>query len=76
MTSTMERGEVVGLSDEVIAKIRKRFADEWQEMLEDMAMHTACTCGQPKAAPQHDTTCPVDVFRRAARAIGMRGELA
>lgn len=76
MTSTMERGEIVGLSDEVIAKMRKRFAEEWKEMLEDMAMHTTCTCAQPKTAPQHDSTCPVDVFRRAAKAIALRGELA
>jgi hypothetical protein len=75
MTNTMERRNV-SVSDEVIAKLRKQFADEWKEMLEDMAIHTTCTCGQPKTAPEHDTTCPVDVFRRAAKAIWLCRERA
>jgi hypothetical protein len=46
MTSTMERGKVVGLSDEVIAKMRQHFGDECKQLLEDMAGHANCTCGR------------------------------
>jgi len=73
MTSTMEHPPI---SDEAVAKLRQQFADDWKEMLEDMAMHTMCTCGTPSKTAQHDMTCPVDVFRRAARAVWLRGERA
>lgn len=74
MTSTMaekpERGEVFGLSDEVIARMRQRFADEGKRMLEKMAKHATCTCGRET---EHAETCPVGAWLEAAHAIWLWG---
>jgi hypothetical protein len=74
MTNTMERGEIFGLSDEVIAKMRERFADECKRMLEGLAEDTHCTCGVNRRAAEHGPDCPVDVFRRAAHAVWLWGQ--
>ena len=75
MTGTMERGEVIGLSDEVIAKMRERFGNECKRMLEGLASQTNCTCGVGIGAPgEHGQDCPVSVFRRAAHAVWLWGQ--
>jgi hypothetical protein len=75
MTSTMERGKVVGLSDEVIAKMRQRFGDECKQLLEDMAQHANCTCGRAgSAGSEHHIDCPVAVFREAAHTVWLWGQ--
>jgi hypothetical protein len=71
MTSTMERPV---LSNEVIAKMRERFADECKRMLEQLAVDTNCVCGVGKQAQEHDADCPVAVFRRAAHAVWLWGQ--
>lgn len=75
MTNTMERGEVIGLSDEIIAKMRKRFGDEGKRMLEGLAEDTECTCGPSRGtSAEHQKNCPVAVFRRAAHAVWLWGQ--
>ncbi len=73
MTNTMERGEVFGLSDEVIAKMRERFADECKRLLEGMATRAQCTCGRGNAAEEHELDCPIGVWREAAHAVWFWG---
>ena len=75
MTNTMERGEVFGLSDEVIAKMRARFSDECKRMLVGLATRTNCTCGVGiGTSGDHGEDCPVSVFRRAAHAVWLWGQ--
>lgn len=73
MTSTMECGKVTGLSDEVIAKMRARFAEECKRHLEGIATRFPCTCGQGVAAEEHDLECPVGAVREAAHAVWFWG---
>jgi len=75
MTSTMERGEVVGLSDEVIAKMRSRFAEECKRLLEGLASHAECTCGVgTKSAAGHPPDCAIAIWHEAAHAVWMWGQ--
>jgi conjugative relaxase-like TrwC/TraI family protein len=75
MTNTMERGKVVGLSDEVIAKMRQRFADECKRMLEGMAEDTECIRGVGRgSSAEHQMDCPVAVFQRAAHSVWLWGQ--
>ena len=69
MTNTMERGEVTGLSDEVIAKMRERFSDECKRLLEGIATHFPCTCGRGVAAEEHELECPIGAVRESAHAV-------
>lgn len=70
MTSTMEDK---GLSPQAIQKIREQFAGECKRMLEAISNDTECTCGRDRSA-EHDMSCPVAVFRRAAHAIWLKGQ--
>lgn len=80
MTSTMEdrteRAEVVGLSDEVIAKMRERFAFECKRMLEEVSEENGvCTCGKgEKSIEEHATDCPITAWRAAAQAVWFWGQ--
>jgi hypothetical protein len=74
MTNTMQRGEVTGLSDEIIAKMRQRFGDECKRLLERMSTHAECTCGKgAESSTEHDPSCPVAAWREAAHAVWMWG---
>ena len=76
MTSTMEHGEVIGLSDEVIAKMRERFAAECKRLLEGLAANAKCTCGAAEqgAAAEHRLDCPIGIWREAAHAVWFWGQ--
>jgi hypothetical protein len=73
MTSTVEQGEVFGLSDEVIARMRERFSDECKRLLEGMATRMPCKCGRGAASEEHDIECPIGAFREAAHAVWFWG---
>jgi|GEM_PF-3341015 len=72
MTNTMEHPP---LSDQVIANIRERFADECKRLLEGMSKCVRCTCGKdPRLDAEHEPECPVAAWREAAHAVWMWGQ--
>lgn len=64
----------LGVSPQTTQKIREQFAGECKRMLEGISKDTECTCGAMPRSSEHDMSCPVDVFRRAAHAVWLKGQ--
>jgi hypothetical protein len=59
--------------EEVIQGAKSQFAESAATVLEETAQQSPCLCPEPRR-PEHDVNCPIAIWLRAARTVGLLAE--